>query len=237
MAASKSKTPKTFAPSLAGRCLRYTVMDLLGFGRSLNQETLAAMHAGTAWHKIFRTQLARDSNVLALERPLKDGDLGIFGRIDAVIIQEGRTVAVEYKTVHDERFREIGHYGPVFEHWAQLALYVNFGGYDYGRLIVDNRDTHERLTWLVFPNALWKSWIIRRIRMAQDYQQRRSLPPREISVRCLQCDRWQRCFKTAEERDQRVTEHPQWEPEPPFPEPFVLIGAYLPLDQQAGDAT
>lgn len=233
MAAARSKKPKTFAPSLAGRCLRYVVMDLLGFGRIMTDDTLAAMRAGASWHKTFQAGIARQSEVVGLELPVKNEELGISGRIDAVVRENGQTVAVEYKTVHDDKFREIAAHGPVFDHWAQLALYVNLGNYDMGRLIVDNRESEERLGWDLLPDPQWKAWIVERIQLAQNHQLQRTLPSREISVRCLYCDRWQRCFKTAEERDERVQSHPQWEPNPPLPEQFFTTGSYGSLSERA----
>ncbi|WP_053960792.1 PD-(D/E)XK nuclease family protein [Sulfobacillus thermosulfidooxidans] len=236
MEAPKSKKLKTFAPSLTGRCLRYAVMDLLGFGRLLTDETLTAMHSGASWHKTFQAELLQKSDVIGLEVPIKDGDLGISGRIDAVIEENGQHIAIEYKTVHDEKFRAICQDGPIFDHWAQLALYVNIGGYDQGRLIVDNRETHERLLWTIFPDSRWKQWMTNRIERAREYQQKRVLPPREVSVRCLHCDRWQRCFKSEEERGQAVSSHPHWEPDPPFPDSFFLLGAHIALDEEAGNS-
>ncbi len=201
------------------------VMDLLGFGRMLSQDTLSAMRTGSSWHKTFQSRLVHETEVVGLELPIKNGELGISGRIDAVIQEKGQMVAVEYKTVNGDKFRQIEEYGPLFDHWAQLALYVNLGDYDRGRLIVDNRDSEERLSWDLLPDPKWSTWVITRIQLARKHQLQRTLPSREISLGCLHCDRWQRCFKTAEERAQMVQSHPQWEPNPSLPERFVTAHA------------
>ncbi len=226
MRASKPKKPKTFAPSLAGRCLRYAVMDLLGFGRMLSEDTLTAMRAGSSWHRTFQSRLVHEGEVLGLEVPIKNEELGISGRIDAVIKEHDKMVAVEYKTVYADKYRQIEEHGPLFDHWAQLALYVNLGRYEMGRLIVDNRESEERLTFGLLPSTEWETWLIVRIQLARRYQLQRMLPSREISLRCLHCDRWQRCFKTEEERAQMVQSHPLWEPNPPLPEQYFTAGAY-----------
>ncbi len=217
MADKKVRKPKTYAPSLAGRCLRYTVMDLLGFGRELSPESLAAMHAGSALHKSFQQGLAGTCEVVGVEVPLKAPDLRVSGRIDAVIREDSHNIAVEYKTVHEEKFVAIKEGGPLFDHWAQLALYVNIGEYFAGRLIVENRSGGQQLSWPLYPDRQWKAWLLQRIEAAQAFQDERSLPEREIGTHCLHCDRWKRCFKTEELRAAGVAEHPIWSPSPPAP--------------------
>ncbi|MCY0906984.1 MAG: hypothetical protein OWR62_01195 [Sulfobacillus thermotolerans] len=218
MAEKKPRKPKTFAPSLSGRCLRYTVMDLLGFGRHIAPEALVAMHDGASLHKRFQQSLVDLYDVVGVEVPLKDPVLHVSGRIDAVLKEGDHQVAVEYKTVRDDKFAAVRVAGPFFDHWAQLALYVNIGGYDAGRLVVENRETNERLMWLQWPDVHWKSWLVQRINTAQTYQEKRTLPPREVSLNCRHCDRWQRCFNSEAEREAAIAEHPLWEPHPAAPE-------------------
>ena len=38
-----------FPPSMAGQCLRYAVMDLLGFGRAIDPDGLLAMRRAGSW--------------------------------------------------------------------------------------------------------------------------------------------------------------------------------------------
>lgn len=214
----RPKKPKTFAPSLSGRCLRYSVMDLLGFGRQLSDDTLAAMHEGASLHKQFQQSLATSCDVVGLEVPLKNSELRISGRIDAVVREHDHCIAVEYKTMRDEKFSAMRMTGPVFDHWAQLALYVNIGGYYGGWLVVENRDTGERLTWPQAPDPSWTEWLVQRIAAAQEYQEKKELPLREVSVKCRHCDRWQRCFKSESDREAAIAAHPLWEPVPQAPD-------------------
>lgn len=213
----RTKKPRMFPPSMAGRCLRYTVMELLGFGRVLSPETLDAMHQGSAWHREFQKRLSDDYVVVAVESTIREEVLGVSGRVDAVIQTNRGTAVIEYKTVNDEKFREILDTGPVLAHWAQLMLYLELGDFAEGFLVVESRGTRQRLVWHSLPDQVWGRWVRERVAMARAFQLKRQLPEREIGQDCLQCDRWQRCFKSEAERDQAVLAHPDWEPEPSIP--------------------
>lgn len=218
MAGKSVKSPKLFPPSMAGACLRYSVMELLRFGRMIDPESLERMRLGTAFHKQFQAQLQERYADVAIEKRMVDADRGISGRIDAVIEEENGPIAVEYKTVGLERFAQMQEQGPVLTHILQLMVYLAMGSFDRGYLIVEARESHERLSWIVTPDPLWIHWIYRRIEKAQAYQTTRKLPEREISRECLRCDRWQRCFKSEMERAEAVVAHPIWNPEPAQPE-------------------
>jgi hypothetical protein len=210
---------RRFPPSLAGACLRYAVMDLLGFGRALDAETRAHMAEGAAWHKAFQQALARRGRLLAAEAPIRDVGLGVSGRIDALIQGDQGPAVVEYKTVSPERFLALDQTGrPPEAFWAQLALYLAVTGYREGYLVIAARDASGRV--LVFrqpADAGWAAWVVERVRRARGFQELRRLPPREVSRHCLSCDRWQRCFADEAERDRTVADHPEWEPVPPLP--------------------
>ncbi len=223
MAETKTvKKPRSFPPSLAGQCLRYSVMELLGFGRLLSPETLKAMQDGVRYHKTYQEELLQTHIVRAIEAPIKDIERGISGRIDAIIDQEGSPVVIEYKSVNPEKFSRIAAAGPPVLHWAQLHLYLAIGAFSRGWLVVESRESHARLVFQTEGDPFWAEWVLTRVRLAREHQQTKKLPAREISEGCLQCDRWQRCFKTDQERDEAVQGHPQWRPEPPLPQEFGI---------------
>lgn len=219
MASPKTvKKPRSFPPSLAGQCLRYSVMDLLGFGRLLPPETLLAMQEGTRYHKRYQEELLKTHIVRAIEAPIKDIERGISGRIDAIIDGDNGPVAIEYKSVNPEKFMRIAEEGPLVLHWAQLHLYLAMGSFARGWLVVESRASQARLIFQTEPDPMWGQWVLTRVGLAREYQASRKLPVREISDGCLACDRWQRCFKTEAERDSAVMEHPVWQPDPPMPD-------------------
>jgi hypothetical protein len=125
---------------------------------------------------------------------------------------------IEYKTVSGERFERIRQKGPPVDHVAQLALYLEVTGYPEGRLVVESRETGERMSFSLSAETGWGAWLRTRILTAHTAEEQRTLPPREISLGCETCDRWQRCFKTEEARASAVAAHPQWEPVPALPE-------------------
>lgn len=195
-------------------------MDLLGFGRRIDADTRARMAAGSAWHKTFAQELAGTGQLMQAESPIRDPELGVSGRADALMRDaEGRVTVVEYKTVNPERFLDIKEAGePPLSFGAQLALYLEITHYPFGRIVIDSRETPRRrlqfgLTW---PNELGL-WVRERVRRARSFAADGKLPPREVGPHCRSCDRWERCYRTVEEREQAIAEEPVWRPEPPLP--------------------
>ncbi len=215
----KKAKERAFPPSLAGGCLRYAVMDVLGFGRLIDKESMAAMRAGTALHKEFQQQLRQDYAMCSVEVPLRDNAWGVSGRMDALVETQAGPLVIEYKTVRPERFQAIRENGPLVGHWAQLQLYLVLSSVSKGALVVDERPRGDRLIYHGQQDPVWSTWLQSRIAAVKQYQVQRKLPPREVSLACLSCDRWRRCFASEEERDRQVREHPVWDPNPPVPLP------------------
>ncbi len=209
---------RAFSPSLAGTCLRYAVMDLLRFGRALDPESLAAMQEGSRRHRQFQQELMHLGGLVAVEERVKDDSLMVSGRMDAVVRWRETMQVVEYKTVNAERFEQIRRDGPLIAHFAQLALYMELTGYPSGHLVVESRGNAERIDFVFAPDAAWGIWLRQRIVSALSAAKSRQLPEREVSLGCRSCDRWSRCFKTEDDRDQAAKAHPLWEPEPPYPQ-------------------
>jgi hypothetical protein len=120
--------------------------------------------------------------------------------------------------VSPERFEEIvAQAEPPVAFWAQLALYLAVTGYPEGRLVIDARTAPRRR--LVFRQAAdtpWTRWVLARVASARAFAEAGRLPSREPGLHCLTCDRWTRCYKTEEERDEAVRLHPVWTPSPPL---------------------
>ncbi len=220
--AKTPKKPRLFPPSMAGQCMRYAVMELLGFGRLIEPLAQEAMREGSMLHKSFQNELLQTENVRAIEAPIRDPERGISGRMDAVVDFNQGAMVIEYKTVNHDKFVGIADEGPLVSHWAQLQLYLAIGDFAAGRLVVESRMTHGRLTYQSTGDALWQEWVLARVAAAREYQAAHKLPSREVSIQCAHCDRWQRCFKNEAERDEAISEHPQWWTEPPLPAEFRI---------------
>ncbi len=211
---------RSFPPHLAGSCLRYAAMDLLGFGRRIDADARARMAAGSAWHKTFMQELAAGGTLLAAEAPMRDPGMGVSGRADALIrAPSGEVTVVEYKTVHPDRFADItAARNPPIGFVAQLALYLEITHYPSGRLVIDSREAiRRRLQFsLQWPNDLGV-WVRERVARTRSFAEDGKLPPREVGAHCLHCDRWERCYKSVEDRQAAVAEEPVWAPWPPLP--------------------
>ena len=223
----KKAKERAFPPSLAGGCLRYAVMEVLGFGRLIDPKSQEAMRAGSVLHKEFQGQLQKDHAMCSVEVPLRDNGWGVSGRMDALVQTGTGPLVIEYKTVGSERFQTIREEGPLVAHWAQLQLYLTLSSVAKGALVVDERPRGDRLIYHAQQDPVWTVWLQARVALVKEYQAKRKLPPREVSRACLFCDRWQRCFSSEEERDRQVQEHPQWEPQPPVP---LSIGYHISQD-------
>ena len=223
----KTRAPRRFPPSLAGHCLRYAVMEVLGFGRLIDPESREAMQAGTLLHKEFQRELLAVYAMAQVEVALKDDGWGVSGRMDAVVEASDGPWVVEYKTVSPERFQSIQQDGPMLAHWAQLQLYLAVGRMDRGALVVEERATGRRLIFHTRSDPEWGAWIEARVAQVKAFQAARKLPEREVSRGCLHCDRWQRCFRTEADLAAAVSAHPEWEPAPSLPR----IAAYQPAEE------
>jgi len=215
--APKKRRPKTFSPSLAGHCLRYATMEMLGFGRAIDEETRDAMSQGSRRHKAFQAELGARFPMVKAEVALKDDGWGVSGRLDVLLETARGPEIIEYKTVGGDIFDVIQSTGPLVSHWAQLQLYLAVSAVEHGLLVVENRTQDGRVWYRGRRDPAWEAWLKERIQRVHQAVATRRLPSREISFRCLSCDRWQRCFPTAEARQHAVDEHPAWEPVPPVP--------------------
>ncbi len=213
----EKRPPRAFSPSLAGSCLRYATMELLRFGRNLDEASRAVMQEGGRRHRRFQAELLQSDDLIGIEQVVKDDALGVSGRMDAVRWFHGQPEVVEFKTVDGERFEWIRQHGPLVSHFAQLALYLELTAYERGVLVVENRSSDERTEFVISRDERWGAWLAERIRTAAAAAREHRLPQREVSVRCLTCDRWQRCFADSSARDAAVREHPGWEPTPALP--------------------
>lgn len=207
--------------AVAGGCLRYVVMEVLGFGRQLEPETLTAMAEGSEGHRRFQGELAKAALLVTAEAPLKAGEGAVRGRVDAVIHWRGDPTAVEFKTMDDAAFDAVLDRGPRYRHVAQLATYLEFGAYGRGVLVVEGRPSRRRVGFCLARDEAMGRWLRARVEEGLRWAEARRLPPREVSRHCLECDRWRRCFRDEGEREAAVAAHPQWEPEPPLPAIWV----------------
>lgn len=191
----------------------------MGFGRLLDEATRARMAEGVAMHRLFQQELAERGVLVRAEVPIRDAELGVSGRVDALIQDGDSAIPVEYKTVRTERFEQMVQAGPAIAHWAQLALYLACLPMNptTGILVVDERaPARRRLTARQASDTPFGAWVQERVRRARQLAEERRLPPREPARHCLDCDRWQRCYPSEEARQRAVDEHPDWTPEPPL---------------------
>lgn len=195
-------------------------MGLLGFGRRLDEDTRVRMAAGTAMHRQFQQELADRGLLVRAEVTIRDPGLLMSGRIDAVIHEGAEAVPLEYKTVNPARFAQMRQEGPVVSHWAQLALYLACPPrpFSHGVLVVDERaPAGGRLVARQPAGSQFADWVVARVQQAWRWAEDGVLPPREPALHCLDCDRWERCYRTEDDRAAAVEAHPAWEPSPAMP--------------------
>ncbi len=195
-------------------------MGLLGFGRKLDDDTRVRMAEGTAMHRQFQQELADRGLLVRAEVTVRDPALLVSGRIDALIHEGAEAVPLEYKTVSAERFAEMREQGPVVAHWAQLALYLACPPrpFSHGVLVVDERaPAGGRLVARQPAATRFAAWVVARVQQAWRWAEDGALPPREPARHCLSCDRWERCYRTEDDRAEAVAAHPTWDPSPPMP--------------------
>ena len=124
-----------FYPSSVGQCKRKVAYQMMGYpGKPKEGRMSLILDNGTYFHNRMEDLFERMGIMVAPELKLKDKDLRISGRSDAIIYNfmkktqgpiEGDKIITLYKPVYDENGDETGE-ELVYEGWASDVLIVEF---------------------------------------------------------------------------------------------------------------
>lgn len=206
-----------FYPSSIGRCRRSIVYQMLGYPEKSNRgQSLLIMENGTSFHNRMEHIFEKMGIMVAPELSLKDDELRISGRSDAIIWnflkteeeEDGEEIVlydakdpekeiyrgpsnhiliVELKSIKNKNYEKLPKSKPKKEHEMQLQLYFYLTGIRKGMVYYENKDTQESKYYIVEYNEQLVQEVIEDIRFVVDYAQRGELPEREGNALDIMC--------------------------------------------------
>ncbi|MEX3713418.1 PD-(D/E)XK nuclease family protein [Cytobacillus horneckiae] len=206
-----------FYPSSVGRCKRAVVYQLLGYPtKAIPGQNLLVMENGTGFHNRMEDIFEKMGILIAPELSLKDEDLRISGRSDAIIwnylLPEGEEdgeeivlydpkdkdkevyrgpvnhiLIVEFKSIKNKNYGKLPKTKPKKEHEMQLQLYFYLTGIRRGIVYYENKDTQESKFYIVEYNQQLVDQVISDIKEVLDYADRRELPEKEGNALDIMC--------------------------------------------------
>lgn len=125
-----------FYPSSVGKCKRLVSYQMMGYpGKPKQGRNVLILDNGTYFHNRMEDLFERMGILIAPELKLKDPELRISGRSDAIIWNfmkttegpiEGDEIIKLYKPTYDEEGNELEDLELVYEGWASDVLIVEF---------------------------------------------------------------------------------------------------------------
>lgn len=206
-----------FYPSSIGRCKRSVVYQMLGYPtKPINGQSLLIMENGTSFHNRMEDIFERMGILIAPELSLKDSELRISGRSDAIIwnflkepdepdaeeivlydpkdkkkeVYRGpanHILIVEFKSIKNKNYEKLPKSKPKKEHEMQLQLYFYLTGIRKGLVYYENKDTQESKYYLIEYNAELVEQVKSDIRFMIDHAERRELPEKEGNALDIMC--------------------------------------------------
>lgn len=206
-----------FYPSSIGKCKRAVVYQMLGYPtKPISGQSLLIMENGTSFHNRMEDIFERMGIMIAPELSLKDEELRISGRSDAIIWNylkpEGEPDAeeitlydpkdkgkivfsgpandiliVEFKSIKSKNYNNLPKTKPKKEHEMQLQLYFYLTGIRRGLVFYENKDTQESKFFYVEYNEALVEQVKQDIRDILGYVDRRELPEKEGNALDIMC--------------------------------------------------
>lgn len=206
-----------FYPSSIGKCKRAVVYQMLGYPtKPIPGQNLLIMENGTSFHNRMEDIFEKMGILVAPELSLKDEELRISGRSDAIIwnflksddeedaeeitlydpndkdkvIYQGpanHILIVEFKSIKSKNYLKLPKSKPDKKHEMQLQLYFYLTGIRRGMVYYENKDTQESKFFHVFYDEELVQQVKSDIKEVLDYVDRRELPEKEGNALDIMC--------------------------------------------------
>jgi len=206
-----------FYPSSIGRCKRAIVYQMMGYpGKDINGRALMVMENGTSFHNRMEEIFERMGILIAPELSLKDEELRISGRSDAIIwnylLEDGEEpgeeitlydvkdkdkvvyqgpnnhiLIVELKSIKDKNFHKLPKSKADKKHEMQLQLYFYLTGIRRGIVYYECKDSQEPKYYLVKYNEKMVEQVKSDIKYIIEMVDKRELPEKEGNALDIGC--------------------------------------------------
>jgi len=205
-----------FYPSSVGQCHRKVVYDLLGYkGKDKTGKELLTLENGTYFHERMETIFNEMGIMISPELSLKDEELRISGRSDAIIhnflleddepdgpiitltnpkgevVYEGpnnHVLIVEFKSASSNSYdKYTPKKKPQIKHELQLQLYFYLTGIDKGMIYYENKNNQSEKYFIVERNDEMIKDLIEEITYLIKMSDEGKLPPRQFDIDSFEC--------------------------------------------------
>lgn len=206
-----------FYPSSIGKCKRAVVYQMLGYpSKSIPGKNLLIMENGTSFHERMEDLFEEMGIMIAPELALKEPDLRISGRSDAItwnyLLDEdeeddeeivlydpsdktkeiyrgpsNHILIFEFKSIRSQNFEKLPKTKPEKKHEMQLQLYFHLTGIKKGIVYYENKNTQESKYYVVERNQKMIDETIDYIKFCIEMSQKAELPEREGNPLDIMC--------------------------------------------------
>jgi len=175
---SKRSSTKSIHPSTLVICPRRVYYYLMEepFELVKDPRGLRILENGTKVHERFQTYFQEAGILLASESSIKNEDLWLSGKIDAIVTMENTKYVVELKSIQSGKFKCLT--SPLKAHMEQIQLYMHCTGIHKGIVIYENKDTQETCEFEVNYDPEIANSLINRILTIQDAVKTKQPPAR-----------------------------------------------------------
>jgi CRISPR/Cas system-associated exonuclease Cas4 (RecB family) len=192
-----------FSPSNIGKCPRYIVYDMLGYKRpEMPPRITRITENGNYMHERYQTLFADMGVLIQDELPIKDAELCISGRTDALIRLNSELVLVELKSANQKKTDKMKKANaPLPEFEMQLQLYLHLTGIPKGIVLAENKNDQEILEFPINYNITMANTLVDKVKLCVGSAKQGILPDRlDTSDRenfnsCRWCDYNEMCWK------------------------------------------
>jgi hypothetical protein len=190
-----------FYPSSIGKCPREIVYAMLGYPRpEIPSRVLRIFDNGDSMHERYQNWFAEMGILISPELPIKDDELGISGRTDALIRLNDELILVELKSSNANQFERMQKAGAPREEFSQqLQLYLHLTGIKKGIILIENKNDQSILEFEEEYDNTMANELVRKIRSCIHHAKEGTLPDRPFnksSFECRYCDFNTECWST-----------------------------------------
>lgn len=182
-----------FYPSSIGKCSREIVYAMLGYSKpEIPSRVLRIFDNGDSMHERYQNWFGEMGILISPELPIKDEELGISGRTDALIRINDELVLVELKSSNTRQFERMQKEGlPKEEFSKQLQLYLHLTGIKKGIILIENKNDQSILEFTEDYDNELANELIKKIKDCIWHAKENLIPERpfaKTSFECRYCD-------------------------------------------------
>lgn len=190
-----------FYPSSIAKCRREIVYQMLGYPKQdIPTRVLRIFDNGDSMHERYQNWFAEMGILISPELPLKNEELCISGRTDALIRINDELVLVELKSANDRSFGwMVKKNEPKEDYVMQLQLYLHLTGIDKGIILIENKNDQTILEFPIAYDKEMSNELINKIKYCVDHAKSNEIPERDYTkstFQCKYCDYAEMCWSS-----------------------------------------